>query len=144
MRGHEIFLVRPESVNLMMADQVRTCKSCGHDFEGHYCNRCGEKLFHEKDKHIGHLFEEQFHFITHFEGSFFNTIKTVLARPGQLTLDYCNGIRKKYFKPVCGVYQAAQPYISTPDIILLYLFRYSIGVSPVIFLNTSRKALVSV
>ena len=35
-----------------------------------------------------------------FEGTFFTTVKTVFSRPGKLSSDYCNGIRKNYFKPL--------------------------------------------
>lgn len=76
------------------------CKSCGNRFSGKYCNLCGEKFYKEVDRKITHLFEETFHFITHFEGSFFTTLKTIFKNPGQLSTDYCNGIRKKYFKPL--------------------------------------------
>jgi Protein of unknown function (DUF3667) len=77
-----------------------TCKNCGEQFTGNYCNACGEKVYRDHHKTIGHLFEEAFHFMTHFEGSFFKTILIIFTKPGQLSLDYCNGIRKKYFKPL--------------------------------------------
>ncbi|CAN5891548.1 hypothetical protein BH11BAC4_BH11BAC4_21710 [soil metagenome] len=77
-----------------------TCKNCGNVFGGKYCNACGEKIYTEKDKSLKKLFEEIFHFIFHFEGSLFVTIKTIFSRPGQLSLDYCDGRRKKYFKPL--------------------------------------------
>jgi hypothetical protein len=77
-----------------------TCLNCGNHFTGSYCNQCGEKVYSNHDKSIGHLVEEAFHFLTHFEGSFFHTIKTIVRKPGQFSLDYCNGLRKKYFKPV--------------------------------------------
>lgn len=76
------------------------CKHCGNQFKGNYCNVCGEKVYHEHSKKITHLLEEGLHFITHFEGNLITTIKTVFTRPGNFSLDYCNGIRKKYFKPV--------------------------------------------
>jgi hypothetical protein len=76
------------------------CKNCGNNFTGKYCNNCGEKIYHAKDKNVWHLLGEAFHFTTHFEGTFFNTVKAILTRPGKLSLDYCNGIRKKYFKPI--------------------------------------------
>jgi hypothetical protein len=76
------------------------CKNCNQSFTGKYCNHCGEKLFSEKDKSVWHFFEEGLHFITHFEGTFFNTIKKIFAQPGQLSVDYCNGKRKTYFKPL--------------------------------------------
>jgi hypothetical protein len=75
-----------------------TCKNCGNRFTGNYCNECGEKVYTDKDKQVVHFFEEGLHFITHFEGKFFKTIKTLFSRPGQVSLDYSNGIRKKYFK----------------------------------------------
>lgn len=76
------------------------CKNCGGSFEGNFCNHCGQKNYTENDKSIKHLFEEVFHFMTHFEGAFLTTLKTILIHPGRLTVDYCNGIRKKYFKPI--------------------------------------------
>ncbi|RYY30027.1 MAG: DUF3667 domain-containing protein [Chitinophagaceae bacterium] len=79
---------------------VNTCKNCNQSFTGNYCNYCGEKVYSGHDKEIKHVFEEVFHFLTHFEGKFLTTIKTVFTKPGMLSLDYCNGIRKKYFKPI--------------------------------------------
>jgi hypothetical protein len=76
------------------------CKNCGHTFSGKYCNACGQKVYTVKDKKLSHIVEEGFHFMTHFEGSFFTTLKTMFAHPGKLSLDYCDGIRKRYFKPL--------------------------------------------
>jgi hypothetical protein len=83
-----------------MQKTTHTCKNCGNTFTGKFCNNCGEKVYDEHDKRISHLFEEAFHFITHLEGSFFKTVKTILTRPGRFAKDYCAGIRKKYFKPI--------------------------------------------
>jgi hypothetical protein len=82
-----------------MEDQ-QVCLNCGHTFSGKFCNQCGEKVYTEHDRSVPHLFEEAFHFFTHFEGKFFNTLKAVLLKPGKLSLDYCDGLRKKYFKPL--------------------------------------------
>lgn len=79
---------------------VNICQNCGNEFSKDYCNSCGQKKFSSKDKTLKNIIEEAFHFITHFEGSFFTTIKTVLFEPSKLTIDYCSGIRKKYFKPI--------------------------------------------
>lgn len=82
-----------------MADKI-ICKNCGNHFKGRYCNLCGEKVYTEHDKKITHFFEEIFHYISHVEGTLFTTIKTIVKKPGLLSADYCNGIRKKYFKPL--------------------------------------------
>ena len=83
-----------------MQPTPQICKNCNSQFTGKYCNQCGEKLYSEKDKSVVHFFEEGLHFITHFEGTFFNTVKTIFTGPGQLSVDYCNGKRKSYFKPL--------------------------------------------
>ncbi len=77
-----------------------TCKNCGNHFAGKFCNNCGEKVYSDHDKTIFHFIEEGIHFMTHFEGTLLTTLKTIFTKPGQLSLDYCNGIRKKYFKPI--------------------------------------------
>jgi Protein of unknown function (DUF3667) len=82
-----------------MSEKV-ICKNCGHHFTGKFCNHCGEKVYNDHDKKLGHFFEEGLHFVTHFEGKLFTSLKTIFTKPGQLSTDYCNGIRKKYFKPL--------------------------------------------
>lgn len=83
-----------------MPGEMISCKSCGNQFRGKYCGQCGEKVYTDHDKSIIHFFEGAFHFITHFEGTFINTFKTIFSKPGKLSLDYCSGLRKKYFKPL--------------------------------------------
>lgn len=83
-----------------MLSTNQTCKTCGNSFIGKYCNQCGEKVYTEHDKSIVHVADEVLHFVTHFEGTFLTTIKTIFTRPGKLSFDYCNGSRKKYFKPI--------------------------------------------
>lgn len=80
--------------------ETPACKNCGTSLSGNFCNCCGEKVYTEKDRSVLHLLSEGFHFITHFEGTFFNTLRVIFTTPGKFSLDYCNGIRKKYFKPM--------------------------------------------
>ena len=77
-----------------------SCKNCGNNFEGKYCNICGEKVYSQKDRSVLHILSEGMHFITHLEGTLFNTIRVIFTKPGKLSVDYCNGVRKKYFKPL--------------------------------------------
>jgi hypothetical protein len=79
---------------------THTCKNCHKQFVGKYCNYCGEKLYSEHDRSFSHFIHEGLHFITHFEGTFFTTIKYIFTRPGKLSADYCYGIRKPLFKPL--------------------------------------------
>ncbi|RYY41568.1 MAG: DUF3667 domain-containing protein [Chitinophagaceae bacterium] len=79
---------------------TEACRNCGAPLDGNFCSQCGEKRFTPHDRSLGHLAHDAIHFVTHFDGAFFRTLRTVFTRPGQLSLDYSNGIRKKYFKPV--------------------------------------------
>lgn len=81
-------------------NETNICKNCGNNFQGKYCNNCGEKIYSVGDKTLKNLLSEAFHFLTHFEGTLFTTLKTIIKKPGKLSLDYCNGERKKYYKPL--------------------------------------------
>jgi hypothetical protein len=77
-----------------------TCKNCHATLLGAYCKDCGQKAYGDADKNLKHIASEAFHFTTHFEGTFFTTLTAVLTKPGKLSHNYCNGIRKKYYKPI--------------------------------------------
>lgn len=91
-----------------------TCKNCGHTFSGKYCSRCGEKVYTEHDRTVAHFFEEGIHFFTHFEGTFFTTLKYIFTRPGKLSEDYCYGKRKSLFKPMSLFFLLVLIYLLFP------------------------------
>ncbi len=95
-------------------ENISTCKNCGFHLSGKFCSNCGEKLYTEKDKTIKSIFKEVLHFLTHFDGIFLTTVKTVFTRPGKLSADYCNGTRKKYFKPVSFFFVLVILYLLFP------------------------------
>jgi hypothetical protein len=80
--------------------QPITCKNCGNQFSGKFCNQCGEKVYTDHDKRLSHFFEEAFHFITHFDSKFLKTCKLVFFKPGFVSKEISDGLRKKYYKPV--------------------------------------------
>lgn len=79
---------------------MNVCNNCNAPVSDKYCSRCGEKVYSDSDRSFKHLFEEAFHFQTHLEGKFFTTLTTMVGRPGKVSFDFCNGVRKKYFKPL--------------------------------------------
>lgn len=93
---------------------MELCKNCSKQFEGNFCSFCGQKKYADKDKSLGHIFEEALHFLTHFEGSFFTSIKTILFHPGKLSIEYCAGIRKKYYKPISLFFMVVIIYLLNP------------------------------
>lgn len=84
----------------MSDSTTHACISCGNNFTGKYCNSCGEKVYVAADRKVVHLAEEVLHFITHFDGTLFTTVKAIFTKPGQYAFEYCLGKRKRYFKPV--------------------------------------------
>lgn len=93
---------------------MNTCQSCGNTYEGKYCNQCGEKVFHSSQNKFHHLVEEALHFFTHFDSKYLKTLSLQLKKPGQYTLDYCEGIRVKYYKPVSFLLLSIVIYILSP------------------------------
>ncbi|MDQ7949867.1 MAG: DUF3667 domain-containing protein [Pedobacter sp.] len=86
----------------------RECLSCGATIAENYCGHCGEKKFDSHDLTVKHLAEETFEGFTHFDSKFFKSIKVLVARPGQLSVDFCNGKRVPYMRPfalffVCNI-----------------------------------------
>jgi Protein of unknown function (DUF3667) len=83
-----------------MSEKPTTCVNCGTPLTGPFCAQCGEKAFDAHDKTIAHFLHEAFHFITHLDGKFLRSLRLVFFKPGFLSLEYCQGVRKKYFRPV--------------------------------------------
>lgn len=94
--------------------ETRICLTCGNHFSGKYCNQCGEKVYDVHDKTFKHLFEEIFHFFTHFDGKFLRTLKLVLLKTGTVSVQYCNGIRKPFFKPISLFFICVIAYLLFP------------------------------
>jgi hypothetical protein len=93
---------------------MEKCKNCQTDFSGNYCPMCGQKVFHKEDKSLKKIGVEIFHFFTNFDNSFFKSLLTVIKNPGQLTLDYCDGMQKKYFKPISLFFVMVVIYLLFP------------------------------
>jgi hypothetical protein len=93
---------------------MESCKNCGKQLTGKFCSFCGQKKYADKDKSLAHILEDALHFLTHFEGSFFTSIKAILFHPGKLTTDYCSGIRKKYYKPISLFLMVVIIYLLNP------------------------------
>ena len=77
-----------------------TCKNCGHQFTGNFCNQCGEKVYSDHDKTFKHFAGEAFHFLTHFDNKLFRTWWLIMTKPAKVSTDITAGIRKRYYKPI--------------------------------------------
>ncbi|HEX8270473.1 MAG TPA: DUF3667 domain-containing protein, partial [Flavobacterium sp.] len=77
----------------------KTCLNCYYVVENRFCPNCGQENI-ETRKTFHHLF---FHFIedlTHYENSFWKTIRNLLFKPASLTKEYLSGKRMSYLAPV--------------------------------------------
>lgn len=75
------------------------CLNCGTDFSGKYCPNCGQKSDVGRIT-VKALFGEFFHLLTHIEKTFFKTTLDFIIRPGRTSLNYLEGKRQRYQRPV--------------------------------------------
>ncbi|MCZ8197015.1 MAG: DUF3667 domain-containing protein [Flavobacterium sp.] len=77
----------------------KTCLNCNHVVAERFCPNCGQentdsrKSFHEL---FFHFFED----LTHYENSFWKTIRNLLFKPSALTKEYLSGKRMSYLAPI--------------------------------------------
>lgn len=90
------------------------CLNCGATVQGRFCQVCGQENTEPKES-FWHMFTHFLYDITHFDGSFFVTLKDLLFKPGFLSKEYMLGRRKKYLHPV-------RMYVFTSAVFFLVFF----------------------
>ncbi len=98
------------------------CLNCDNNFEGVFCNLCGQKAAtHRFTMH--EWLHEIPHSIFHVDSGFFLTIKTLFVRPGDAVREYLQGKRKLLFSPflyvliLCGIFViAGYFFVPKPEI----------------------------
>lgn len=117
---------------------LQTCLNCGNNFEGHYCSGCGQKATVKRI--TGRvLLEEIIHFFTHLEKGFLHTTWNFLVRPGLISINYLEGKRKRYQKPISYFLIWTGLYILAHNIIIDY-FHYSLNDKDPLLPGLSEKA----
>lgn len=76
------------------------CKTCGNDHPENYCPTCGEKPFKPEQLSFKEYIEELFEGFLHFDNKFLRTMKMLVVKPGQLSLEYTEGRRVLYMRPI--------------------------------------------
>lgn len=94
----------------------KDCLNCGATVQGRYCQVCGQENVVPKET-FWHMVTHFFNDITHFDGSFFTTIKDLLFKPGFLSKEYMKGRRASYLHPV-------RMYVFTSAIFFLLFFSF--------------------
>jgi Protein of unknown function (DUF3667) len=75
------------------------CGNCGSPLTGPYCSTCGQHA-HESARSIAALFHDAWHIATHVDDRLWQTMYTLLLRPGKLTREYFADHRARYLPPV--------------------------------------------
>ena len=81
-----------------LSDDAHVCPTCGTQFEGNYCPRCGQS------SKIGrYSFKNAFLLFLDVWGlgnrGMFRTIRDLILRPGYMIRDYLQGMQMAYFPP---------------------------------------------
>lgn len=95
---------------------MQNCKNCNNEFEGLFCNQCGEKIRSESDFTFSRLVTQALESFTNVDSKFLKSFLSLLFYPGKLTEKYVIGIRVPYLKPfqvflICNIiFFAFLPY----------------------------------
>lgn len=82
----------------MATGTLSRCVTCGSELAGEYCHACGERLRREPPtllRFIGELISEAID----TDGRIVKSLRTLVTRPGRLTVEYMQGRRKPYLGP---------------------------------------------
>jgi hypothetical protein len=77
----------------------KVCLNCNAELIGRYCHSCGQENIEPKET-VWSLISHFFYDITHYDGKFFSTTKSLIARPGFLPKEYIEGRRARYLHPI--------------------------------------------
>ncbi len=77
----------------------KTCLNCNYVVENRFCGNCGQENIDTR-KTFHHLFVHFFEDLTHYENSFWKTIRNLLFKPAALSKEYLSGKRMSYLAPV--------------------------------------------
>ncbi|MBS1683101.1 MAG: DUF3667 domain-containing protein [Bacteroidetes bacterium] len=76
------------------------CKSCGHTFQGNFCNECGEKVLKPADRSFKRFLKTIFKAATFADSKFFKALWLLIKKPGFISKEFIEGRRVKYYKPL--------------------------------------------
>jgi len=86
-----------------------TCKNCDNEFEGKFCNECGQSAMTHR-LNIKFLWHDIQHGLFHFDKGIIYSLKQLCTKPGITINEYMAGKRVGHFKPLSLVVVLATVY----------------------------------
>lgn len=77
----------------------KTCLNCNHVVSQKFCPNCGQENIDTRKTFL-QLFVHFFEDLTHYENSFWKTIRNLIFKPASLTKEYLSGKRMSYLAPI--------------------------------------------
>ncbi len=87
-----------------------TCKNCDSNFEGKFCNNCGQSADTERLDFKFLLKNLRKNFLKYFHGGIFYSAGQLFTRPGHTIREYIEGKRVKHFEPIALLLSVATFY----------------------------------
>jgi hypothetical protein len=82
------------------AEAAAGCTNCGSPNAAVFCAQCGEKQPAHHDVTVRHFFAEILEELFHLDSKLFYTLRTLVTRPGALTVDYFAGRKTRSITPL--------------------------------------------
>jgi uncharacterized protein DUF3667 len=92
----ETWIAESDRVN---AELEHLCLNCGEPLHGAFCSACGQRVVPPRPS-MRELLGEAFAEFSGWDGKLANTLRLLITRPGQLTLDFLDGRRVRYITPL--------------------------------------------
>jgi Protein of unknown function (DUF3667) len=83
----------------MPATPIWICPTCRVTLASAHCPTCGERLLQARDLTIVGLLTHVFQSLSSVDGRLLRTFRSLLTRPGELTVAYLQGPRKPFIAP---------------------------------------------
>src|SRR5262245_48333202 len=77
-----------------------TCPSCRRGIGTPYCSKCGEQRRDPRELTLAGLAGQAFEALTNVDGKLLRSFRSLVTRPGSLTVAFVEGQRKPFLGPV--------------------------------------------
>ncbi|HEX7808460.1 MAG TPA: DUF3667 domain-containing protein [Thermoanaerobaculia bacterium] len=84
----------------MSETQSTICTNCADSRVATFCANCGEQQPSHHDLTVKHFLHELMHELLHLDGKLFRTLRVLITQPGQLTVEYFAGQKKRSIGPL--------------------------------------------